>query len=529
MNLSNTPDHCSAGIDCSNGLATMIAKQHSRLSVLLFALLVGLSGQIPAQEEFRYQADWDSIRSHYKCPDWFRDAKFGIFVFWGPASVPQVGNDKYGRWMYTKDYAPAGVRVRKYHETHFGHQSKFGYKDFFPMFKMERYDPEKWVSLFEKSGAKYIVPVAEMHDGYAMYASKHTRWNVVDVGPKQDVMRSLVDAARQRELKVGLSSHYAWNREYYPKWDPTFDTNDPKLQDLYGKPVDKDDPPTQEFLDHWWDRTTDIVDQYQPDILWFDFGLDKAGFEPVHKKIMAYYYNKGLEWKKGVVFQDKNMRYESFPEDLMVLDIERGRRTETSPLPWQTDTAVGKISWTWIINENYKSSDFLIDELVDIVSKNGNLLLSIGPKPDGTIGERETAILNDFGAWLKVNGEAIYGTRPWKIYGEGPAKFAEGETKHKNKHHTEYDDVESVAADVRFTQKDNALYAISLGWPEDDTFRIETLRSGNPHEPRSIASIDFISGSGKIEWTQTSESLLIKTDGNKPCEAAYAFRIKFKP
>ena len=508
----------------------MIFKRYLPLMAFCFALFVG---QLHAQDDFRYEADWDSIRSRYKCPDWFRDAKFGIFVFWGPASVPQVGNDKYGRWMYGSNpksrYVSKGVDHRAYHEKHFGHPSKFGYKDFFPRFKMEKYDPKKWVSLFEQSGAKYIVPVAEMHDGYAMYASKHTRWNVVDVGPEKDVMRLLVDEARAKDLKVGLSSHFAWNREFYPKWDKTFDTNDPAFEDLYGKPVPAEDPPTQEFLDHWWNRTTDIVDQYQPDILWFDFGLDKPGFEPVHKKIMAYYYNKGLEWNKGVVFQDKNMRMESFPEDLMVLDIERGRRTETSELPWQTDTAVGKVSWTWIINENYKSSDFLIDELIDIVSKNGNLLLSVGPKPDGTIGKNETAILKDFGAWLELNGEAIYGTRPWKIYGEGPAKFAAGQTKHKNKHHTEYNDVESVAADVRFTTKGDVLYATSLGWPEDGTFRIKSLRSANPHESRSIASVDFISGSAKVEWSQTDEELVIKTDGNKPCKAAYAFRIKFRP
>lgn len=499
-----------------------------RKRILIVVIACLLTQPLSAEDEFRYQEDWDSIRSRYECPAWFRDAKFGIFVFWGPASVPQVGNDKYGRWMYGKNkYVTKGVDHTAYHESHFGHPSKFGYKDFFPRFKMEKYDPKAWVSLFLESGARYIVPVAEMHDGYAMYASRHTRWNVVDVGPQKDVMRMLVDEARSKDLKVGLSSHFAWNREFYPKWDPTFDTNDPEFEDLYGKNVKPEDPPTQEFLDHWWDRTTDIVEQYQPDILWFDFGLDKPGFAPVHKKIMAWYYNKGLEWNRDVVFQDKNMRFDSFPVDLMVLDIERGRLSEASEHPWQTDTAVGKVSWTWIINENYKSSDFLIDELVDIVSKNGNLLLSIGPKPDGTIGQNEAAILRDFGDWLKLNGEAIYGTRPWKTYGEGPAKFAAGTSEFKNKHHTEYDDVDSVAADIRFTAKDEVLYAISLGWPEDDTFRITTLRQGNPHEAREIASVEFVSGGGKIDWTQTDEALVIGTDGNPPCEAAYVFRIRF--
>ena len=221
------------------------------------------------------------------------------------------------------------------------------------------------------------------------------------------------------------------------------------------------------------------------------------------------------------------MKNESFPVDLMVLEIERGRRTENSQHPWQTDTAVSKISWTWIINENYQSSDFLIDELVDIVNKNGNLLFSVGPKPDGTIGEKEAQFLRDFGAWLKVNGEAIYGTRPLNMFGEGPAKFPAGETRFKNKHHTEYNEVESVAADVRFTSKGDVLYAVSLGWPDDDNFRINTLRKGIPHESRKIESIEFLGASNDVNWTQKDEELLIKTDGIKPCDAAYAFRIKF--
>ncbi|MGC6423782.1 MAG: alpha-L-fucosidase [Lentimonas sp.] len=479
----------------------------------------------------RYEEDWDSIRARYKCPDWFRDAKFGIFVFWGPASVPEVGDDKYGRWMYTDGYLNHGVDVHKYHESHFGHSSKFGYKDFFPRFKMEHYDPQSWVELFKQSGAKYIVPVAEMHDGYAMYASKHTRWNVVDVGPEQDVMRPLVDIARAEGFKVGLSSHFAWNREFFPKWDPTFDTNDPEYYDLYGKPVPPEDPPTQEFLDHWWNRTTDIVEQYEPDILWFDFGLDKPGFKPVHKKILAYYYNKGLEWDREVVFQGKNMRFDSFPEDLIVLDIERGRMTGASEHPWQTDTAVGKVSWTYIINENYKSSEFLIGQLVDIVSKNGNLLLSIGPKADGTIGKQEAAILKDFGAWLDINGEAIYDTRPWKVFGEGPTTY--GQTQHpdhsfKHNHHSEYFDDEPSAKDIRFTQNGDTLYALALDWPEDGSFAIESLRTGNPYESRAVKCVEFVGSENPVQWSQTAEALSIQANGQPPCKAAYCFRIEFE-
>ncbi len=484
-----------------------------------------LASQARAQDvpatDFRYQPDWESIRSRYRCPKWFRDAKFGIFVFWGPASVPAVSDDKYGMWMYRKGATRLGINVGNYHRLHFGPPSKFGYKDFFPMFQMEKFDPVQWTALFKQSGARYVVPVAEMHDGYAMYASKHTRWNVVDVGPKKDVMRLLVDEIRKTGMKLGLSSHFALNREYYSKSIPNADTNDPRYQDLYGKPVDPKAPPTQEFLGQWWNRTTDIVQQYQPDLLWFDFGLDKPGFESVHQKILAYYYNKGLEWNKEVVFQDKNMKGNSFPEDLIVLDLERGRMSDINPQPWQTDTAVGKMSWTYVHNENYKTSDYLIDEMVDIVSKNGCFLLSIGPKADGTIGENETRILKDFGVWLKINGEAIYDTRPWKIYGEGPTQISTG-------HHSEHKNKDSVAADIRFTTKNDTLYAVSLGWPENGEFSIKSLAKGNPYEKREIESIQFISANAEAEWTQTDECLSIRTTEGAPCQAAYAFRIEFK-
>lgn len=479
------------------------------------------------EEAFRYQPDWDSIRSRYKCPEWFRDAKFGIFVFWGPASVPAVGDDKYGAWMYEKECTIHGVNSPEYHKSHFGHPSVFGYKDFFSRYTMEHYDPQAWVGLFEASGAKYVVPVAEMHDSYAMYASNHTRWNVVDTGPRRDVMRMLVDEARDRGLKVGLSSHFAFNREFFPKWDPTFDTNDPAYYDLYGPPVNREDPPTQAFLDLWWNRTTDFVEQYEPDILWFDFGLDKPGFVPVHKEILAYYYNKGLEWDKEVVFQDKNMLFESFPEDLIVLDIERGRMPGAGKRPWQTDTAVGKVSWTYIINENYKTTEFLLTQLADIVSKNGNLLLSIGPKADGTIGEDEERILREFGDWLRINGDAIYGTRPWKVFGEGPTTYGEGPTDFNNNHHTEYHDKDSGPEDIRFTAKGDTVYAMALGWPADGIFRIKSLATGNPHEPRKVALVEFLGAQGRTTWEQTEDALVIKAGGAPQCKGVFAFRIEF--
>ncbi|TWT75767.1 Alpha-L-fucosidase [Planctomycetes bacterium CA13] len=490
------------------------------LSIVVCIAALSLSSLSGWAEEFRYEPKWESIRSKYEVPEWFMDAKFGIFLHWGPYAVPAYMSEKYAPGMYDPKWNKGGMNAFSHHQENYGDPSKFGYKDFVPRFKAEKFDAKQWATLFNQAGARYVVPVAEHHDGFAMYASKHTRWNVADMGPKKDVMRLLADACRAEGMKFGASTHFALNRSYYRTTDPNWDTCDPQYADLYWFNVPKDSKPSPLFLDLWWKRTTDIIDQYHPDVLWFDYGFDKPGWESVHKEILAYYYNKGLEWNKGVVFQDKNMKHHNFPEDLIVLDIERGRMSDISKNPWQTDTSVGEISWGYIKDEKYKSSDYLLDELIDIVSKNGCLLLNIGPKADGTIPVEAEAILVDMGAWLKVNGEAIYDTRPWKIYGEGPTKVSKG-------HHSEKNNKDSGPKDIRFTTKGDVLFATALGWPNDGVFTIETLASDNPHESRAVKSVALISGSNPITWEQTQQGLTIKVQGQKPCEAAYAFRITF--
>lgn len=481
------------------------------------------SQEIPIiPEGFQYEEDWESIRKYYRVPEWFRDVKFGIFLHWGPYAVPAYSSEKYPKGIYQEGWRKNwDEHPYSYHRETYGDPSEFGYKDLIPMFKAENYDPAEWAALFKKGGARYVVPVAEHHDGYAMYASNHTRWNAKDTGPMKDVMRMLKAAVEAEGMKFGVSTHYALNRVYYSKKDPNWDTNDPEFYDLYWKPVEKDALPSQEFLDHWWDRTTDIIDQYEPDLLWFDFGFDKPGFEVMHKKMLAYYYNKGLEWNKGVVFQDKNMKSKSFPEDLIVLDIERGRMDSTYKYPWQTDSSIGETSWGYVKNEKYKSWDYLLDELIDIVSKNGCLLLNIGPKADGTIPEEARHILLNMGEWLAINGEAIYETRPWDTYGEGPTKVSSG-------HHSEKSNKESGPEDIRFTVKGGVLYATALGWPEDGRFTIESLAKDNPYDKRKIRSVEMISGKNSINWEQNEETLIIEVAGEKPCEAAYSFKIIFK-
>lgn len=498
----------------------------SLYGLLLSGLLVfsaGCGSKTDKKEDpgFRYEADWESIRSHYQIPEWFRDAKFGIFIHWGPYTVPAYCNTKYPKYMYYPDWERDGKSPFKHHLETYGDHSEFGYKDFIPMFKAEKFNADAWVSLFKQAGARYVVPVAEHHDAYAMYNSNFTRWNAVKTGPKKDILGLISEACRTQGLKFGASSHLANWRGFYSKKDPSWDTNDPEYYDLYWKPIEKGSKPSQEFLDLWWNRTTDIIDQYEPELLWFDFGLDKPGFESVHKKILAYYYNKGLEWDKEVVFQDKNMKNRSFPEDLIVLDIERGRMDTIYKYPWQTDTSIGKKTWSYVPDEEYKTSDYLLDELIDIVSKNGCLLLNVDPKSDGTIPEETQQILREMGVWLSLNGEAVYGTRPWKVYGEGPTKVSTG-------HHSEKENVDSGPEDIRFTTKDDILYATALGWPSDGTFTIKTLAEDNPLESRKPVSVEFISGDNEISWEQTGEGLVLAVSSEKPCEAAYVFRIQFK-
>ncbi|MEL6590096.1 MAG: alpha-L-fucosidase [Bacteroidota bacterium] len=503
----------------------------SRIFVLIFLALTfwatgcsleGKNASSPAT--IKYEPNWESI-SNYQIPEWFIDSKFGIFIHWGAYSVPAYGSEWYPRRMYEKDSVrnasgEAGrgkPHIYEYHADTYGDPSSFGYKDFIPMFKAEKFDPEQWLDLFEKAGAKYVIPVAEHHDGFAMYASTKTRWNSVDMGPKRDVIGELAEATRKRGLKFGASTHFAFNWNYYTRQEG-WDTNDPQYADLYSRPHKQYEACDEEFLQLWWDRTTEIIDKYEVDILWFDFYIDNPEFVPYHPKMAAYYYNRGLDWDKEVVLQTKNFDFESFPEGSNVLDIERGKLPGIRKFPWQTDTSVGKNSWGFVSNWISKSPTTLIHDLVDIVSKNGCLLLNVGPKADGTIPEDQTEVLLAMGEWLEINGEAIYDTRPWTTFGEGPTKVAKG-------HHSEKKNQAFTSEDIRFTQKDGTLYAMLMAWPEDGKVEINSLRKGTTDK---IAQIEMLGANANLKWEQGSNGLKVSLPEQAPCEHAYTLKITFK-
>ncbi|HEV2122818.1 MAG TPA: alpha-L-fucosidase, partial [Chloroflexota bacterium] len=345
-----------------------------------------------------YAPTWDSLRS-YTVPSWYVDGKFGIFIHWGVYSVPGFGNEWYPRNMYVQ-----GSKVFEHHVQTYGPQTQFGYKDFISQFTADKYDPDHWAALFRRAGAQFVVPVAEHHDGFAMYDCSLSEWNAAKMGPKRDIIGELAAAVRRQWLVFGLSSHRAehwWFFNGGTQFDS--DVQDPRFAGLYGPAQSRELPPNEQFLDDWLARTCELVDKYQPQLVWFDWWIEQPAFEPFLTQFAAYYYNRGTQWGRGVAI---NYKHQAFPEGTAVFDVERGQLADLRPYFWQTDTSVSKSSWGYTANQDYKSTASLIGDLIDIVSKNGALLLNIGPLPDGTIPEEEERILLEIGHWLSVNGEA---------------------------------------------------------------------------------------------------------------------------
>jgi alpha-L-fucosidase len=471
-----------------------------------------------------FEPTWESLQA-YECPQWFHDAKFGIYTHWGPYSVPSWENEWYPRLMYAKEDQGRGRMFYDHHKETWGDVSVFGYKDFIPLFTAEKFNADEWAELFKKAGAQFAGPVAQHHDGFAMWDSKLTRWDAMDMGPKRDIMGELAAAVRARDMRFVTSFHHAFHWRYY---EPSYgiensDTRDPEyagINRIYPPLHEPGAPESKEFLDNWKARVCEVIDKYQPDYLWFDFGWQQPGFEEYKKELLAYYYNEAMKWGKEVVVSYKE---DHLPEGVAILDLERGQMDTLSSRKWITDTSVGLKSWCYIDAPDYKSVNTLVDNLIDIVSKNGNLLLNVGPRPDGTIPEEQRDLLLGIGAWLDVNGEAIYGTRPWMKFGEGPTKMASGHMTENQNRGSAY-----TAEDIRFTTREGCLYAIALDWPADGIVHVKSLNDGVEVLSQGITSVSLLGSDQALEWTMDKEGLHVLLPAERPCDHAYSLKIELK-
>lgn len=457
-----------------------------------------------------YCDNWHSL-SVYKVPEWYRSAKFGIFIHWGVFSVPAFASECYPRNMYLKDSAEYLHHIEKY-----GKHTEFGYKDFVPLFKAEKFDPDEWAELFADSGAKYVVPVAEHHDGFQMYRSEVSHWNAYEKGPCRDILGELKDCCNSRDIEIGASSHRA-EHWFFMGGGKSFDSDiqEPlQRDDLYWPAMPGDghqdifsEPaPTEEYLQDWLVRTCEIVDNYRPKIVYFDWWIHHSSFKPYLKKFAAYYYNRAHEWGTDAVI---NYKHDGFMFGTAVPVVERGQFAERKPFFWQTDTSVALNSWCYTENNSYRAAEDIVCDLVDIVSKNGCLLLNIGPKADGTIPEEDKNILLNIGKWLKINGEAIYGTDLWRRSGEGPAKIPEGQfTDAIKKNFT--------SRDIRFTTANGYLYALVLKCSENGHYLITSLDMQDASHYDNfcgiIKDVTVLGTDKKPVWERRAEGLHIYTD-----------------
>lgn len=458
----------------------------------------------------KYKDTWESLQQ-YHVPEWYEKVKFGIFIHWGVYSVPAFGSEWYSRNMYIQ-----GSREYEHHIKTYGPHKDFGYKDFIPMFKAEKFRPEEWAELFKAAGAQYVVPVAEHHDGFQMYDSELSKWNAKNMGPKRDVLGDLFGEFKKEGLISGASNHRVehWffmghGRDFDSDIKDPLNRGDlywPAMKegdhhDLFSEPV-----PSEEYLEDWLCRCCEIVDKYRPKIVYFDWWIQHSSVKPYLRKFAAYYYDRAEEWGEEVVI---NYKHDAFAFGTAVVDIERGQFSEAKPYIWQTDTAVAKNSWCYTEGNEYKTSTQIICDLVDIVSKNGRLLLNVGPKADGTIPDEDRKILLEIGAWLKINGEAVYGSKPWRRSGEGPTKIIEGQ----------FADSEAkrfTSEDIRFTVNNGCIYAVCLNMKGKDRVRIrslaETADANKPEFSGIIKDVSVLGRDSAPEWTRDKDGLDIRTE-----------------
>ena len=500
-----------------------MTKRNSCLLILSLALIGKLHAQTAPETKSlaiapgKFSGTMDSL-TNYAYPEWFRDAKFGIWAHWGPQAVPMEG-DWYARRLYQekdKDY--------KHHLENFGHPSTNGYKDIIPLWKAEQWEPERLMKLYKSAGAKYFVSMGTHHDNFFLWNSPLHRWNAVNMGPHRDVVGDWQKAAKKNGLRFGVSEHlgasFTWFQDAH-KSDKTgdlagvpYDGADPQYQDLYHFPAEPGDTgwysKNPRWQRQWFDEIKELVNGYHPDLLYSDGGV--AFGNEVGLSLIAHLYNDNAALHHGKVEVVYNCKQDSGGR--WVRDYERGVGGGISPFPWQTDTSIGD----WFYNKHWKFRPlkWTVTMLVDIVSKNGNLLLNVVQRPDGSLDPEVETMLHQLADWTAVNGEAIYGSRPWLVYGEGSVQAKGGMFK---------EDFNYTAKDIRFTTKGKTLYATALGWPDDGKIVIRSLAKTSDVKQNKISRVELLGGKGKLSFTQTAEGLVVQLPAGKTNALTCTLRI----
>ncbi len=494
-----------------------------KLTIIIFVLL---AVSVSCQQQHKYEATWESITKVNETPEWFKDAKLGVYFHWGIYSVPAFRTEWYPRHMHYKEGWSDGL-VYKHHVEKYGQPTEFGYHDFVPLFKAENFDADEWAKLFVKAGARFVGPVAEHHDGFSMWDSKHTPWNSMNKGPKRDITGELEKAIKKEGMRFITTFHHARNNLYKNESGKFTGHYDGIIKDGFSSLLENEENailygylPREKFLEMWKNKLEEVIDKYQPDIIWFDSWLDQIP-EKYRQEFCAYYLNAALKWEKEVVIVRKQ---DDLPLDCSIDDLEKSRKNKLGEKVWMTDETISKGSWCYTDNLSVKKAKDVLHVLIDIVSKNGVLLLNISPMADGTIPENQKEVLLKMGEWLQKYGEAIYETRPWYTFGEGPTIEPDGHFKN----HNEFLKIKYSSKDVRYTTKGNIVYAVILGCPKENQILLESFRKNAAPEGIAIKKVSLLGGNNDVSFDLKEEGLLINMNETLLDDMAVVFKIETK-
>jgi alpha-L-fucosidase len=501
---------------------------------LVVVLVAIIAGTCIAKAQERYEPTWESLNRHKVVPDWFADAKLGVYFHWGVYNVPGNGNEWYGRFMYEHDRQKTwGKDIYDYHTKTYGRDKH--YHDFIPEWKAEKFSAKRWVDLFENMGAKFIGTIAEHHDGFSLWESEVNPWNSKDKGPGIDVVKEIAQEVKKRDLKFMTTFHHGFHMHFYPKKENSFlrplsmhaatykdpeVPQDEKYRILYGNTTYKEE------CDIWLGKLNEVIDAHCPDYIWMDFAQGYIQ-EDYRQQFLANYFNKAAELNKEVVVNTKGT---FFPTDLAVVNLERATVENIASEVWVTDFQLGS---SWGYNKNKRTAldpQKAIRILAEVVSKNGVMILAAAPMAEGVIPEEQAKAMEGIGAWLKLYGEAIYNTRPFVEYGQGPTEL-------KRNPEDEWNDYGAIKAglydlnaqDVRYTQNDNNVYAIQLGWPGSKQDITLKAFAGKAMDIK-VKSVKVLGGKERIKWSMTNKGLKVTSPNKKPAEgdAAIVYKITLK-